>query len=124
MSQHCFPVQLLHKGRNTMRLHRRPATLTSASQDVWELLEPAVPDCLVHLGDNHYQASWWKPVPTGDIEILQRNERIRILNGPYEPKNLSGGLALDFQILTQSFIHRPRTRVAWTAQGRTAQPMN
>lgn len=84
-----------------MRLHRRPASITPAGNHVWDLLEPAIPDCLVQLGDNHYQASWWKPVPSGDIEIVQRNERIRVLNGPYEPENLSGGLALDFQILPQ-----------------------
>lgn len=101
-----------------MRLSLSLTLGASASSNIWQLLMPAVPDCLVQLGDNHYEASWWKPVPLEDIEMMKRNERIRVLGEPFEPKDLAGGLALHFQIFTQSFscppLTRPRSR-CWGA---------
>ncbi len=66
--------------------------------DVWELIKPAVPDCLEMSPDGRCTAKWWKPYPVMDVEILLRTEGIRILAEPYEPSDLPGGIAVTFSL--------------------------
>lgn len=66
--------------------------------EVWDFIAPAMPDHLHYLGDGQYEARWWKPVPTMDIEILKYTEGVVIIGEPFEPSTLPGGLALRFSI--------------------------
>lgn len=65
---------------------------------VWALIDPVEPDCLEDLGNGIIEASWWKPVPLMDIEILSRTENIIVQGNPYEPRALPNGLAVRFMI--------------------------
>jgi hypothetical protein len=67
-------------------------------KEVWDLIAPAVPDILNDLGNGQYEARWWKPAPSMDIEILKYTDGIVIDGQPFEPPNLAGGLALRFSI--------------------------
>lgn len=67
--------------------------------EVWYLLEPAIPDCLTELQDGTYIAKWWKPVPVMDIEIAQRTERIFVHGEPFEPQDLTDGIAIRFSVM-------------------------
>lgn len=75
-----------------------PPHIKESSEDVWDLIAPAIPDTIRDLGSGQYEARWWKPVPVMDVEILKYTEGIRIVDDPYEPATLSGGLALRFAI--------------------------
>lgn len=65
---------------------------------VWDFIHPVEPDHMTHIGDDVFEAIWWKPVPTMDIEILQRTEGVKIVRGPYEPEAAAGGMAVHFSI--------------------------
>ncbi len=82
-----------------MRPITRPSQKQSiVSNSVWDMISPAVPDCLEHLGGGVYQATWWKPVPVMDVEIMKRIEGIDIVSEPYEPKSLPGGVTMRFWV--------------------------
>ncbi len=66
--------------------------------DVWDIIAPAIPDHIVQLSYNTFEAQWWSPIPMMDIEILQRTEGITILTAPMEPKHLPGGLSVQFTL--------------------------
>lgn len=66
--------------------------------EVWDFIAPVAPDLLNYLGNGQYEARWWKPAPTMDIEILKYTDGVVICGEPFEPTNLSGGLALRFSI--------------------------
>ena len=66
--------------------------------EAWDLINPAEPDHLEDLGDGHYEARWWKPVPVMDLEMLKYTEGVFISGKPFEPKDLPGGLALRFTL--------------------------
>ena len=66
--------------------------------DVWDFIAPVAPDFLNYVGNGQYEARWWKPAPTMDIEILKYTEGVVIDGEPFEPQNLTGGLALRFSI--------------------------
>jgi hypothetical protein len=66
--------------------------------DVWDVIAPVAPDYLNDLGGGQYEARWWKPVPTMDIEILKYTDGVVIDGDAFEPPNLSGGLALRFSV--------------------------
>lgn len=66
--------------------------------EVWDLIAPVAPDYLKYIGNGQYEARWWKPVPTMDIEILKYTDNVVLAGEPYEPPTLSGGLALRFSI--------------------------
>jgi hypothetical protein len=66
---------------------------------VWELIAPAVPDCLSEVQSCVYEAKWWKPVPLMDIEILKRTEGIIIYGDIYEIGDLPKGLAVRFSVV-------------------------
>ena len=72
--------------------------LEQTTTDVWELIAPVAPDHLADLGNGQYEARWWKPVPVMDVEILKYTEGVSICTEPFEPPELSGGLALRFSI--------------------------
>ncbi len=55
------------------------------------------------MGDGHYEARWWKPVPVMDLEILKYTEGVRIQGKPFEPKGLPGGIGLRFSITPETF---------------------
>ena len=84
-----------------MRPITRPQQKYCVEDSVWDLISPAVPDCLEHLGGGVYQASWWKPVPVMDVEILKRQGDIEVICEPFEPKNLPGGVAVRFWLTPQ-----------------------
>jgi len=65
---------------------------------VWDFIHPVVPDHMSQVNDDLFEATWWKPVPAMDIEILQHTEGIIIIHGPYEPESIAGGLAVQFSI--------------------------
>ena len=67
-------------------------------EEVWDFISPATPDFLTDLGNGQYEARWWKPAPSMDIEILKYTDGVVINGQPYEPPNLSGGLAIRFSI--------------------------
>lgn len=68
-------------------------------EDVWDILEPAVPDVLEAAEGQRYIAKWWKPVPPMDIEIMMRTDEILIHGQPFEPQDLPNGLAICFSVL-------------------------
>lgn len=65
---------------------------------VWGLLAPAVPDHLKTLDAGIYEAQWWKPVPPMDVEMIIRTPGIHLLGQPFEPENLTKGIAVRFAI--------------------------
>lgn len=72
-----------------------------ASQElyhIWKCIEPAVPDCLEQVEPEVYEARWWKPVPTIDLEILRHADGVAVLGEPYEPHHLPAGIAVRFTI--------------------------
>ncbi|WP_119070944.1 hypothetical protein [Aggregatilinea lenta] len=69
-----------------------------ARVSTWESIAPAMPDSLEELGNGQYLAKWWKPVPMQEVQVLLQIEGITILRGPYEPRNLPGGVAVRFAI--------------------------
>lgn len=73
-------------------------TRADVSNAIWKTISPAVPDCLVNLGGGVYQATWWKPVPPMDLEIITRTDGIEMLCEPYEPDNLPGGMTVRFWV--------------------------
>lgn len=75
------------------------AILKPSISHIWKLLEPAVPDRIVDLGNGLYEARWWKPVPVMDVEIVRRTDGIRVETAPFEPAGLSGGIALRFRLV-------------------------
>ena len=66
--------------------------------EIWDIIAPVAPDHLNYLGDGQYEARWWKPAPSMDLEILKFTDGVVIAGEPYEPPNLSGGLALRFSV--------------------------
>lgn len=78
--------------------HRAGIQYRMSLHDVWDVIAPVSPDYLNDLGDGLYEARWWKPVPTMDIEILKYTDGVVINGDPFEPPNLSGGLALRFSV--------------------------
>jgi hypothetical protein len=68
-------------------------------EKVWELIAPAVPDCLSEIQSCLYEAKWWKPVPLMDIEILKRTEGVIIYGDIYEIGDLPNGLAVRFSVV-------------------------
>ncbi|MBX3085232.1 MAG: hypothetical protein KF716_26600 [Anaerolineae bacterium] len=66
---------------------------------VWQILEPAVPDCLHALGNGLFEARWWKPVPMMDVEIISRTEGLLMMGDPFEPADLPNGIAVRFSVL-------------------------
>lgn len=79
-----------------MRPVVRPLQKQCVDNDVWNLLTPAVPDCLECLGGGVYQATWWKPVPVKDLEIMMGLKCVELLTEPFQPDNLPGGIAMRF----------------------------
>jgi hypothetical protein len=71
----------------------RPVT-----SEVWDFIAPVTPDRLVNLGNGQFEARWWKPVPMMDVEILKHTEGIQLHGDPFEPPNLTGGLACRFSV--------------------------
>ncbi|MDZ4763824.1 MAG: hypothetical protein SGI73_04675 [Chloroflexota bacterium] len=69
-----------------------------ALNSIWKLLEPAVPDCLKQTQPGIYEARWWTPVPNQEIEMLAHIPTIIVVESPYEPDNLPGGLAVLFRV--------------------------
>lgn len=66
-------------------------------QHIWKVLEPAVPDCLKEVEAGVFEARWWTPVPMNEVDMIQFNDEIVILETPYEPENLPGGVAVRFR---------------------------
>lgn len=66
--------------------------------EVWNRIAPAIPDHLVEVDQNTFEAQWWHPVPMMDVEILQRTEGISIVSPPAQPPNLPGGISVRFTI--------------------------
>jgi len=66
---------------------------------IWDLIAPAVPDSLEDLGKGQYLAKWWKPVPMDDVELLVRNQGIRLHLEPFEPRDLPQGIAVLFSVV-------------------------
>jgi hypothetical protein len=66
---------------------------------VWDLIAPAVPDSLEDLGKGQYLAKWWKPVPMEDVELLVRNQGIKLHLEPFEPRDLPQGIAVLFSVV-------------------------
>lgn len=76
-------------------------TTTAQSSDatlraIWNLLQPAVPDCLKELQPGVYEARWWTPAPLDEIALLKQSPKLTLLDAPYEPPNLPGGIAVRF----------------------------
>jgi hypothetical protein len=69
-----------------------------SADDVWDLLDPVRPDHLDSLGDDVYEARWWKPFPVMDVELLRYTEGVVIQGQPYEPESLPGGIAVRFLV--------------------------
>ena len=65
---------------------------------VWAFIHPAIPDTLHEVGSGLYEARWWKPVPSMDIEILKRTDGVIFEGSPFEPENLCGGIAIQFRL--------------------------
>ena len=69
-----------------------------ARPDTWEFISPAMPDSLQELGNGHYLAKWWRPVPMHEVQLLLQVRGIKIHREPYEPENLPEGMAVRFSI--------------------------
>ena len=67
--------------------------------NVWAFIHPAIPDTLREVDRGLYEARWWKPVPKMDIEILKHTDGVILEGSPFEPENLSGGIAIQFRLL-------------------------
>lgn len=76
----------------------RTSHFSTPISHVWQVLEPAIPDCLQEVENGVYVAKWWKPVPMMDIEILLRTDGVMVHSTPYEPHRLPGGLAVRFSL--------------------------
>ena len=75
---------------------------------VWQLLEPAIPDCLHALGNGLFEARWWKPVPMMDVEIIIHTDGLMMMGEPFEPSDLPNGIAVRFSVVEsnhQSYQH-------------------
>ena len=75
---------------------------------VWQILEPAVPDCLHALGNGLFEARWWKPVPMMDVEIIIHTDGLLMMGDPFEPADLPNGIAVRFSVVesnTQAYQH-------------------
>lgn len=70
----------------------------STRDEVWDLINPVRPDTLKTLGDDVYEARWWKPVPMMDVELLRYTEGVEIQQPPFEPESLPGGIAVRFKV--------------------------
>lgn len=66
--------------------------------DVWNRIAPAIPDHLVEVDQNTFEAQWWHPVPMMDVEILRRTEGVSIVSPPVQPSSLPGGISVRFTI--------------------------
>jgi hypothetical protein len=65
---------------------------------VWKSIEPAVPDCIEQVAPNVFEARWWKPVPTNDIQILCHANNVEVIGEPFEPQHLPLGIAVRFTV--------------------------
>lgn len=82
-----------------MRLITRPLQKQPViSDDVWSLISPSIPDCLEYLGDGIYQATWWKPVPRMDVELMKMIPGVEAVGEAFEPTHLPGGVSICFQL--------------------------
>ncbi len=96
-------AQELQIGRNTdmakhlLTPHNQSEHVLSLGS-VWNFILPVIPDTLSELDGGIYEARWWKPVPTMDIEILKRTDGVILEGVPFEPENLSGGIAVQFRL--------------------------
>jgi hypothetical protein len=77
------------------QLHAR---YDATDDEIWDLIEPVVPDVLKRLRHNLYEAIWWKPVPQMDIEILQRTEHVIIEYSSLEYPGVPGLVTIRFSI--------------------------
>lgn len=87
---------------------------------IWELIAPAIPDSIEDLGEGHYLAKWWKPVPAKDVLVLRKCTSVVVHGEPFEPRNLPEGIAVHFSLqrdgsdemvhlpITMSSIHRSK----------------
>lgn len=65
---------------------------------VWDVINPAVPDTLNDLGGGIYEAIWAAPVPPMDIEILSRTPQVEVQGTPFEPEGVPNGIAVHFSL--------------------------
>lgn len=65
---------------------------------IWELIAPAIPDSIEDLGNGHYLAKWWKPVPIKDVMVLRKSKAVVVHGEPFEPKSLPEGIAVHFSL--------------------------
>ena len=85
--------------RQTSRCCRSVASASSLSVDaVWDWIAPVIPDHLECLGGDVFEAQWWSPVPIMDVEILMRTDGVTLIDAPFEPAHLPGGLAVRFSM--------------------------
>lgn len=66
--------------------------------DVWKLLAPAEPDYLQEIGERLYETRWWPPVPRSEVESVLRIAKLEVLDAPFEPDQIPGGLAVRFKL--------------------------
>jgi hypothetical protein len=76
----------------------RKLSTQSTLDEVWDCIEPAVPDCVRDIGHGVFEAKWAAPVPMMDIEILRRTEGILIHGDIFEPEDMACGIAVRFSL--------------------------
>jgi len=68
---------------------------------IWKSVEPAMPDCIEQVEEGVFEARWWKPVPTLDIDIIRHARTIVVMGEPYEPEHLPAGIAVRFRLCNE-----------------------
>ena len=74
--------------------------LILSASEVAEIIEPADPDNLQHLGSGVYEAKWSPENPATDLDVtlLPYVPRISVLGNAYEPEHLPGWIAVKFTV--------------------------
>lgn len=66
--------------------------------EVWDWIEPSIPDTLAEVGTNTFEAKWAAPIPVMDLEILRRTPGVAFCGTPFEPKGMPDGIGVQFTI--------------------------